>query len=144
VRELPPEDQPDTFDVGPVKGIPIIDDDDPRFEDERAAWSEATRRAQAMTTPDALLGGLADVDWRVRHEVVDRLAVRAAADGRIAPALLAAMKDDPVWQVRASIAMRSFELPGVDVLPVLQQARVDPHPEVRWAASYALDQLADE
>src|SRR4051794_37204593 len=32
VTTLPPEDQPDAIDIGPVRGIPIIDPDDPRFE----------------------------------------------------------------------------------------------------------------
>jgi HEAT repeat protein len=97
-----------------------------------------------MHTPDALPRGLVDSDWRVRHEAVDRLVVRAGADERIAPALLAAVNGDPAWQVRDAIAMQAFELEGVDVVPALRRAQEDPHPEVRWAASYALAQLEDE
>jgi hypothetical protein len=45
MQDLPPEDQPDEVWIGPVGPIPIIDEDDPRFEEERAAWSAANRKA---------------------------------------------------------------------------------------------------
>lgn len=79
--QLPPEDQPDTIDIGPVKGIPIFHDDDPRLEEDRALWSAATRKAQALHSADELLAGLRDHDWRVRHESVDRLVARAKDEG---------------------------------------------------------------
>ena len=86
--QLPPEDQPDTIDVGPVKGIPIFHDDDPRLEEDRALWSAALRKAQALHSPDELLSGLRDHNWRVRHESVDRLVARAKDDPRTLPALI--------------------------------------------------------
>jgi hypothetical protein len=43
MNELPPDDQPDVVGVGPVGPIPIHYEDDPRFEEERAAWSHARR-----------------------------------------------------------------------------------------------------
>jgi hypothetical protein len=82
VKELPPEDQPDTFSIGPVGPIPIIHDDDPRFAEDRAAWSAARRKAQAMHSADELVRGIGDPEWRVRHEVVDRLIARASDDSR--------------------------------------------------------------
>ena len=48
---LGPEDQPDAISVGPVHDIPIIHDDDPRYEDERAAWSRAKRSRRACIRP---------------------------------------------------------------------------------------------
>jgi hypothetical protein len=80
-----PHDQPDAIDIGPVHGIPIIDPDDPRFQSERHAWSEARARAQAMHSADELLQGLRDDDWMVRFEVVDRLVARAHDDERTVP-----------------------------------------------------------
>jgi hypothetical protein len=102
---LPPEDQPDAIDIGPVRGIPIIDPDDPRFEGERRAWSQARAKAQAMHSADELLQGLCDDDWMVRFEVVDRLIARARDDERTVPALLAAA-DDSVPAVRETVVMR--------------------------------------
>jgi hypothetical protein len=76
MRDLPPEDQPDEISVGPVGPIPIIHDDDPRFEEERAAWSAATKKAQALHSAEELLEGVRDPDWRVRHEAIPRLVTR--------------------------------------------------------------------
>jgi len=42
--DLPPKDQPDVVWIGPVGPIPIHYEDDPRFEEERAQWSEARSR----------------------------------------------------------------------------------------------------
>jgi HEAT repeat protein len=115
VVSLPPEDQPDTIDVGPITGIPVHYENDPRFESDRQAWSLARRRAQAMHSADELLAGLRDEDWRVRSEVVDRLIARARDDVRTLPALLAAAIDDTSWEVRDSVVMAliRFELPQV-------------------------------
>lgn len=140
-RDLPPEDQPDTIDIGPVKGIPIIHDDDPRFERERAEWSAARKRAQAMVCPDELLVGLQDTDWRVRHEVVDRVIARARTDPRTLPALLLALANDPAWEVRDAIAIRLHEFDREVVVPALERALDDPEEEVRWSARYSLEQI---
>jgi HEAT repeat protein len=140
-QELPPEDRPDTIDIGPVKGIPIIHDDDPRFEKDRAAWSAARKRAQAMITADELLAGLQDADWRVRHDVVDRLIARAAADPRTPPALLRALAKDPSWQVRNAVAMRLHEFDPAVVAPALERALDDTESKVRWSARYSLQRL---
>jgi len=140
VPELPPEDQADTIDIGPVKGIPTIEDDDPRFTEERAAWSRATAKAQAMHSADELVGGMDDLDWRVRQEVVDRLIARAWSDERTLPALIRHLRRDDAWQVRSQIAMAlSFdELP--EVVEALVAAENDPHPDVRWSVQWRLAQ----
>jgi HEAT repeat protein len=142
--ELPPEDKPDVIWIGPVGPIPIIDEDDPRFDEERAAWSAARRKAQAMHSADDLLQGLTDPDWRVRHEVVDRLIARARTDARTLPALLRAATEDDAWQVRAKVTMRLIEFDPEAVRAVLLGALTDSSPEVRWSARYALDQLGTE
>jgi hypothetical protein len=90
MANLPPEDQPDTVSIGPVEGIPVHYEDDPRLEAEHRRWSVARRKAQAMHGVDELLRGLHDDDWRVRHEVVDRLVARGKDDPRTLPELLTA------------------------------------------------------
>jgi hypothetical protein len=143
VPELPPEDGPDEIWIGPVGPIPVHYDDDPRLVDDQAAWSEARARAQAMHSPDELLEGLVDPDWRVRHEVVDRLIARARAreDHRTLPALLKALAEDPAWQVRDAVAIRMSGFEPHVVLPSLLAACGDNHPEVRWSVEFAINQL---
>ncbi len=138
MADLPPEDQPDTISVGPIEGIPIIEDDDPRFEGERAAWSAARKRAQAMHTPDELIAGMSDADWRVRHEVVDRLAARGKDDPRTVPTLLRAVAEDPAWEVRASAVMAVGWFDDERVAEALRAAMSDPHADVRWSAEFKL------
>ena len=65
-EELEPGDQ---LWIGPVGPIQIWDETDPEFIAERAAWHEPRARAQAMVTVEEHLAGLADPDWRCRHEV---------------------------------------------------------------------------
>jgi hypothetical protein len=139
--ELPPEDRPDTIDIGPVKGIPVFHDDDPRLTEERAAWSAARRRAQALHSADELVSGMSDPDWRVRHETVDRLIARARDDSRTLPRLLRAATTDDAWQVRDAVVMRLHEFDQDAVLPVLRQAESDAVSDVRWSARYSLFQL---
>jgi hypothetical protein len=55
MNELPPEDQPDVVWVGPVGLIPIHYEDDPRFEDEPVAWSNARKKAQGLHSVEQLL-----------------------------------------------------------------------------------------
>jgi hypothetical protein len=71
--ELPPEDQPDVFWIGPVGPIPIGYEDDPGTKRRRAAWSVARKKAQALHSAEELLNGMRDPDWRVRHESIDRV-----------------------------------------------------------------------
>lgn len=139
--QLPPEDRPDTIDVGPVKGIAIFDEDDPRLEQDRDLWAVASRKAQALHTTDELLSGLHDDDWRVRHESVDRLVARGKDDPRTLPALIAAGLSDKAWQVRDAAVMRLMDFRCTDSTSALQQAQHDPHPEVRESATYCLEQI---
>jgi HEAT repeat protein len=139
--QLPPEDQPETVDIGPVTDIPVFYDDDPRLEEDKAKWSAATKTAQALHSPDELLSGLRNQDWRVRHQTVDRLIGRAKNDPRTLPALVRAANSDESWQVRDACVMRLKDFPASSVLAALRIAAVDPHPEVRWAAAYSLSQL---
>jgi HEAT repeat protein len=141
MKPLPHEDQPDTIDVGPVKGIPIHYDDDPRLEGDRQAWSAARRKAQAMQTTEALLEGLDDGDWRVRHEVVDRLVVWGRNDVRTLAALMRVAIGDAAWQVRDAAVMTLSEFDPELVAPTLRAATHDPQPDVRQSATFALGQI---
>ena len=138
---LPPEDQPDTINIGPVLGIPIFHDDDPRLADERAAWSAARKTAQALHTTDELLGGLHHQDWRVRHESVDRLIARGRDDPRTLLSLLEVAAEDPAWEVRDAVVMGLCKFEAAEVEPVLRRCMSDDHAEVRWSAAFSLSQL---
>ena len=142
MTKLPPEDQPDAIDVGPVRGIPIIEPDDPRFEDERRAWSAARTKAQAMHSPDELLQGLSDGDWMVRFEVVDRLIAHAREDQRTVPALIAAANDS-ISAVREAVVMRLHVFNDEQAKAAIRQAMSDDDPDVRVAALYAAQQAED-
>jgi len=141
VTVQPPEDRPDTIDIGPVTGIPIIDDDDPRFERDRAAWSAARRKAQAMVADADLLCGLSDPDWRVRHEVVDRAVARVADRDHLVSVLVGMLSDDSSEQVRDTVAMCLSKFDAGAVSAVLTTALSDESAGVRWAASFSLFQL---
>jgi hypothetical protein len=54
----------------------IIRPGDPRFAIERDAWTAAARKAQSLHSADELLAGVADHDWHVRYESIDRLKAR--------------------------------------------------------------------
>ena len=138
---LSPDDQPDEVYIGPVGPIPVHYDDDPRRVDERAAWSVAAKIAQSLITTDELIDGMSHADWRVRHDVVDRLVARAGDDNRTIPTLVTAIDSDPAWEVRDA-AMMALRWPEDDrVIGVLKRALSDSHPEVRWSASYKLSQF---
>ncbi len=141
MNERPPEDQPDVIYVGPVGPIPVFHDDDPRLEEDRTAWSMARAVAQALHSVDDLLIGLTDQDWRVRHEVVDRLIARGGSDPRTVPALVIAVERDDSWQVRDAVVMRLHEFDPATVRPVLLRALEDDHEEVRQSARHSLAQL---
>jgi HEAT repeat protein len=141
MRELSPEDRPDIVWIGPVGPIPILDEDDPRFEEERAAWSRANQKAQALHSAEELLEGVADTDWRVRCESVDRLAVRWHNDPRTLAAILELAEHDSVWQVRDRAMMRLVDFDGDVVAPVARRGLEDPSEDVRWSADYVLSQL---
>lgn len=141
MKELPPEDQPDVIYIGPVGPIPIGYDDDPRYEEERAAWSEATKKAQALHSAEELLAGLRDPDWRVRFESVDRLVARWKDDPRTADTVLKAASEDSSSAVRANAMMRLDEFDPEQARRVLLSGLEDPDEDVRWAAQFILDQL---
>jgi HEAT repeat protein len=141
MNELPPEDQPDVVCVGPVGPIPIHYEDDPRFEEERAAWSHARKKAQALHSAEELLGGAVDDDWRVRYESVDRLAGRWHDDPRTLPALLDLAEHDSVWQVRSGATMRLVDFAPDAVVPVARRGLGDPSTDVRWSANFVLFQF---
>jgi HEAT repeat protein len=126
--------------VGPVT-VPIIDDDDPRFDEERSAWSAARSRAAAMHSADELLAGVEHDDWRVRHSAIPRLAARARDDERTPPALIRRLEADPAWEVRDLAAMTLVEFQSRPVADALIAAENDPHPEVRWSVQFSLSQF---
>jgi HEAT repeat protein len=94
-----------------------------------------------MVTVEEHLAGLADLDWRCRHEVIDRLVARGMDDSRTLPALLNILTTDPAWQVRDAVAMTLYKFPPADVEPALRKAENDAHPDVRWSAQFSLSQL---
>jgi HEAT repeat protein len=141
MSRLPPEDQPDVAWIGPVGPIPIHYEDDPRFDEERAAWSKARKRAQALHSAEELLQGVADDDWRVRHESIDRLVARWHDDPRTLPALLELAEHDPVWQVRDRGMMRLVDFDHETVLPIARRGLKDPSADVRWSANFVLFQF---
>ena len=141
MNELPPDDRPDVVWVGPVGPIPIQYKDDPRFEGERAAWSHARKKAQALHAAEELLEGVVDDDWRVRCESIDRLAARWHDDPRTLPALLDVAEHDSVWQVRSSATMRLEDFDPDAVVPVARRGLTDPSADVRWSANFVLFQF---
>lgn len=144
MAELPPEDQPDTIDIGPVRGIPVHYEDDPRFEEGRAQWSVAVAKAQALHSADELLTGLRDPDWRVRYEVVDRVAARWKDDPRTPEALAKALAEDEASEVRDAAAMAlGWFSPSVAV-PALREALTDRSEDVRESAALSLAFLGEE
>lgn len=141
MNELRREDQPDVLWIGPVGPIPIIDEDDPRFAEERAEWSRARAKAQSLHSAEELLAGARDVDWRVRYESLPRLVARWHADDRTLPTLLELAEHDPAWQVRSAAIMAFLSFDN-DFVPVAARRAVDDaSEEVRWSASYVLFQL---
>jgi HEAT repeat protein len=126
MERRPREDMPDEIWIGPVGPIPIFHQDDPRFVDERAAWSIANKKSQAMHSADELIDGLTDPDWRVRFGVVDRLIARARDDDRTLPALLRTAEMDPAWQVRSAVAVRLHEFERSRLDATLKRRLDDP------------------
>jgi HEAT repeat protein len=141
MADLPPEDRPDVIWIGSIGPIPIIDEDDPRFEEEQAAQSAANRKAQALHSADELLEGVRDEDWRVRYESVDRLVARWSADPRTVDVLIEVASADPAWQVRSKAMMRLDEFDPDRVEPTLRRGLADPNEDVRWSARFILFQL---
>jgi HEAT repeat protein len=139
--QLPPKDQPDVIWIGPVGPIPIQYEDDPRFDDERAAWSKATKSAQALHSADQLLQGVTDDDWRVRFQSIDRLKARWHDDPRTLPTLLDLAEHDPIWQVRDRATMVLIYFDRDVVVPIVRRLLADECADVRWSANYVLSQF---
>ncbi|MGG5260350.1 HEAT repeat domain-containing protein [Phycicoccus avicenniae] len=136
---LPPEDQPDVLRIGPI-AVPIIEDDDPRYLEDQAAWSSARRAAQALHTWDELEGGTRHADWRVRCEAIVRLAARWPDHPGTLSRLLALASADAQPEVRGTAVMRLVDFPTRAVQSSLEVAAFDTDPDVRWSANYALHQ----
>lgn len=127
--------------IGPVGPIRVWDVNDPQYIAEQAAWHEPRARAQAMITVEDHLAGLADPDWRCRHEIIDRLVARGKHDPRTLPTLLNLLRSEPAWQVRDCIVTRLDEFPADSVEAALRAAMNDEQPEVRQSARFSLNQL---
>jgi HEAT repeat protein len=110
---------------------------------EAALRSKARRKAEAMHSAEELQRGLHDGDWRVRHEVVQRLIASGTDDPEALPALLMAAREDTAWQVRCAALICLSEFGPGSVLPTLRAAVTDPLPDVRRAAWYSLNQLGE-
>jgi len=141
MSSLLPEDQPDVVWIDPVGPIPIIEDDDPRFVEERAAWSKARAKAQALHSADELVSGVHDSDWRVRHESIDRLVARWPDDPRPLASLLQLAEHDPAWQVRSEATIPLIRFDPDRVEPAVRRVLKDPVGDVRWAANFVLFQF---
>jgi HEAT repeat protein len=141
MNDFPPEDGPDEIRIEPVGPIPIIEDDDPRFAAERADWSRARAKAQALHSADELFAGIRDTDWRVRFESIDRVVARWKDDPRTIEEVLHAATADPIWQVRDRAMMRLVEFDAEKVRPTLLMGLNDESEDVRWSADYVLGQL---
>jgi len=142
MTDLPPDDQPDEIWIGPIGPIPVHYADDPRLEAERAEWQRAAGIADALTTPDELLVGLTDDNWRVRLWVIDRVVARAGKDPQVISALIERLRIDPVWQVRDRAAVALVELPcDQRIIDALIAAGSDESEDVRESAAYALEQV---
>jgi hypothetical protein len=141
MNELPPEDQPDVVSIGPVGPMPIHYEDDPRLEDERASWSEARKKARALHSAEEPLEGVADDDWKVRFESVDRLAARWHDDARTLPTLLELTEHDPAWQVGDRGMMRLLDFDRDSVVPTAWRGLNDPSADVRWSVNFVLFQF---
>jgi HEAT repeat protein len=140
MSQLPPEDQPDVLRIGPVSPIPIIEDDDPRFVEERAAWSRATAKAQALHSADELLSGVRDPDWRVRFESVDRLTARWHGDPRTLLSILGLAEHDEEWRVRSTATMALCEFEIDHVVATVRRGLDDESEDVRWSSNFVLFQ----
>ena len=125
--------------IGPIS-VPIIEDDDPRYLDEQAAWSNATRTAQALHSWDELKGGTQHPDWRVRSEAATRLAARWSDHPGTLSRLPALATTDARPEVRDTAVMRLVDFPTHAVRATLEVAAHDSDPDVRWSANYALHQ----
>lgn len=139
VNALAPEDQPHELRIAGIS-IPIIEDDDPRYLEAKAAWSCARRVAQALHSWSELEGGTRDPDWRVRHEATQRLAARWPDHPGTLPRLLALATADARAEVRDAAVMRLIGFPTRAVRTTLETAAQDPDRDVRWSANFALAQ----
>ena len=140
-HETPSADQPDTIWIGPVGPIPVFHDDDPRLQVDREEGRRFAAIVDAMHSADELLAGLRHPEDEVRWRVIDRLLARAGNDPRTVPAMIEALRADPSWKVRDTIAMRFAGLTDPRIIVALRRAMNDDHEEVRWSARYALNQL---
>jgi hypothetical protein len=78
----------------PIEGIPIVDEADPRFVQEREPGRWPHTQAQALHSADELIEGMSDPVWRVRHDSVDRLVAHARNDVGTPPTLVLAATAD--------------------------------------------------
>jgi HEAT repeats len=88
------------------------------------------KKAQGLHSVEQLLEGVADKDWRIRFESVDRLAARWHDDRRTLPALLELAEHDPAWQVRARGTMRLVDFDRDAVVPIARRGLSDPSADV--------------
>ena len=93
-----------SFDLGPIKGIPVVDDDDARALAATDPYVQACAVAQAMHSADELVAGMDHGDSMVRSEVIDRLLARAPDDERTIPVLVDHLRHDESPDVRGAIA----------------------------------------
>ena len=141
MTDLPPEDRPDEIWIGPIGPIPIIDEDDPRFVEERALSQQRTGRPRRSTRR-----------MSSSRESETKTGV-CAMNPSIASSLDGANTHAPStpssnWQVlirlgrfaaRAMMRLDEFDLERVE--PTLQGGLDDRHEDVRWSARFILFQL---
>jgi hypothetical protein len=137
-----------SFDLEPIEGIPVTDDD-ARALAEPDPYVQACAVAQAMHSADELVMGMGHGDWMVRCEVINRLLARAPDDERTIPVLVDHLQHDESPDVRGAIARATWWLapsrrggehhPHHDlIVEGLLAAERDPDSEVRWAVQSSL------
>jgi HEAT repeats len=119
----------------------IIGPGDPRFAVEREAWTLAARKAQSLHSADELLAGVADDDWHVRYESIDRLKGRWHDHDRTFPVLAELAERDSKWHVRGKALTALLDFDRDEVASIAERAMQDPSTHVRWDANVVLYQL---
>ena len=120
-------------------GSPLGD----RVEYVDAAWSNATRIAQAAHSLSDLVGLVSwSTDPLVRYEAMPRLRARFANSSATFSALEAAARD-PLPLVRSAALMALADLGSPEAADVLAAHLADPEAEVRLEAAEGLRLLSD-
>jgi hypothetical protein len=109
-------------------------------ESDDIRWQAARRLAQALISPEELLEGTRNLDWRVRYEVIDRLSARARDDSRTIDRLIAMLRrDNNAWvREKTALALSDFLTHKAAQEALKASAQLDENVDVRSSASLSL------